>query len=205
MVEHETERGRIARALHDDIGQALLALNLGLYRLSRGCGDDPQLLEIITGLRGLLGGASRAVRRLAAEFRPVSVHACDLQTLLMSLIDQFHAESGLSCVAAVTPDALRLTREYAIVLYRILLLALNGIARRRLAARPGIHVCREGPLLSVVIRDEATAVRESPPSEKALADMPELHEWIAALEGDIQTCGGKGQDAIVCIELPLPE
>lgn len=203
LLEAEAQRARLARALHDDVGQMLMALNLGLFRLSRCCGEDAGLQESITSLRSTLGDTAKAVRRLAADFRPVSTHAQDLRALLITLVEQFRAESGLACVVTIAPEAMRVSREYSIALCRILPIALTGIAHRRLASRPRIRIGCDGPVLFVVIRDEAVGARDCPAAAEDMPGLPELREWITALEGVLYIGAGSGRDGLVRIELPL--
>lgn len=205
LIEQEEERGKIARLLHDDLGQSLLGLNLGLYRLSRVCEDDEGLSELVSGLRALLAGSARAVRRIAVDFRPLASHGGDLHALLLTLVEHVQAEYGLRCITAVTPGAMQLGREYAIALQRLLRLALHGIVRSGLAALPGIRIRHEGGLLSVEIHEEAGGIREAPTPERAEPPaLAELREWIRVLGGEL-CADAADHGAIMSFALPLPE
>ncbi len=203
-LEHEDQRGYLARVLHDDIGQTLMAMNLGLYRLTLDCGGNPRAQDTIASLRNLLLDTSRAVRRLAAEFRPCAIRSDALQELLSSLCERISAEHGIVCAVSAC-DATRLPgRAYATALYRTLRLALNGIARHYAPTEMRLDIREEKHAL--VIRIGATRGADDNGDDIAHPlQLEELREWICVLAGELRTgrqrCGG----GLLCITLPMPE
>ncbi|MFP5221317.1 MAG: histidine kinase, partial [Acidobacteriota bacterium] len=67
----EGERTRISREIHDELGQNLTALNMGLYRLEKGAaGCDPEAVRHLAGLKELVAATLESVRRISRELRP---------------------------------------------------------------------------------------------------------------------------------------
>jgi two-component system sensor histidine kinase UhpB len=210
IVERELERRRIAQTLHDDLGQTLSALNLGLYRIACRFAADPQHLALVDEARALLEDAARCARRLAAGFRPCAAEPGSLQTVLSSTVERFQAEFGRQCLTMAGRDAnVSLDQGNAMAVQSLLLRGLAATARYGLAKLPVIHAeC--GDILALEIREHArTAPEEARASPSAApddvqAELEDLREWLHALGGDLSL--GAAEDRFVLrIELPLPD
>lgn len=203
-LERENEYSRIARVLHDDIGQTLMAMNLGLYRLSRICGDDSRLQDAIAELRSVLMDTSRATRRLAAEFRPCAIHAGEIQPLLSALGECMSVEYGISCITSAVDTTPLPGRAYAAALYRVLRLAVHGMSGQHHspASRLLVEISEEKRMLIIRISGPDNSRHDS--EIEQTTRMEDLRAWVCALNGEMRTekkrCGG----ALLHIVLPLP-
>lgn len=214
LIEREAERQRISRALHDELGQALSALNLGLYRIARRHPEDMDLLGLVDELRAVVDEGARGTRRLAAGFRPGNAIAGPLRAVVLAAVERFRTESGLHCLAAVDDPAANIPLEQpqATALQTLLLLALNGVARHRPAAHALVHARAGERCVVIEIRDPARpGVRErilSRPNARGrtarTAEFDELEEWLRALGGALRL-GDIEASVLLRLELPLPE
>jgi two-component system sensor histidine kinase UhpB len=150
----EAERLRIAQELHDQVGQELTAVLLGLSRLSSrtppACGDD--VLAIQDAVRDSL----EDVRRIAIELRPEALDDLGLASALAVLADRFSEQLGLEIDEDIPPDndLPALAPEVELVVYRVAQEALTNIARHSASSRAELTLRRDQGRLLLVVRDE---------------------------------------------------
>ncbi len=201
-LERENEHSLIARILHDDIGQTLMAMNLGLYRLSRHCENDPRLQDMIAGLRVLLVDTSRAVRRLAAEFRPGITQSGEPHLLLSTFTERMSAEYGIVCLVSSASRARLPGRTCAIMLHRLLQTALDAVSRQR--ALTALLLDIQEAERTLVIRI-SNAMNHDGDDIAPSPQIEELHEWVCVLSGELWLRKERSGSELLRITLPLPE
>ncbi|MDX9740149.1 MAG: histidine kinase [Gammaproteobacteria bacterium] len=214
ITAREAERRRIAQALHDELGQALSALNLGLYRSACRHPQDLEHLVLVDELRAIVEDAARAARRLAAEFRPSGAEAGTLHAVVLAAVERFQAQFGRQCLTMVdTEPSMILDREHATAVQSLLLLGLAAIARHGLATLPVIHAGTAADVIHLDIREQGkVAVRDMvhnrTGSERGTPTQPEelveLGEWLQALGGELRIGDGEAR-FLLRLELPLPD
>src|SRR5690242_8864759 len=123
----EAERLRIAQELHDQVGQELTAVLLGLSRVSArvpSCLED-DVLAVVDTVRDSL----EDVRRIAIELRPEALDDLGLASALAVLADRFSEQLGLEVSERITPDLPVLSPDVELVVYRVAQEALTNVAR----------------------------------------------------------------------------
>ena len=148
----EEERRGISRELHDDIGQSLAALKIGLHRLDERIGDEHK--EILTQCLSTADATLEKLRDLSLQLRPPQLDQLGLDDALHWLVDQQRKNTGLniSCHFAGLTDRLPAVLEG--VCYRIAQEALNNATRHAKATKIGIRVELSGRLLKLAIHDD---------------------------------------------------
>ena len=158
LVVQEEERRAISRELHDDIGQTLGALKIGLHRLaSASTAEQPQLLA------ECLGAADQALeklRLLAMELRPPQLDQLGLGEALEWLAHRQSAASGLRITCKFAGLDTRPPPEVESACYRIAQEALNNATRHARAKRVLIGVEVHGSLLNLVVHDDGIGFDE---------------------------------------------
>jgi signal transduction histidine kinase len=141
----EGERRRLAREVHDQLGQVFTALKIGLSMPGDGNRDRRLATLIDQGIA--------TVRRIAAELRPALLDDLGLAAALQDRCQQFAAETGLRCRVAVE-DATGLELEQATQLYRIACEAMTNVARHAEATTLWLHGQTEGEGFRLSIDDD---------------------------------------------------
>src|SRR6185437_3137471 len=118
----EMERRRFARELHDETGQALASILLGLKALEREVGAEP-----LAVIRDLVASALGDVRRLTVELRPPALDDFGLAAALERLAGMVAERSGLDVDVNVGVPAKTLPPEHATAIYRIAQEALTNV------------------------------------------------------------------------------
>jgi signal transduction histidine kinase len=146
----ELERKRLARELHDETGQALASILLGLKPLEQTAGDE----AAVAALRELVVATLHDVRRLAVELRPSALDDFGLVPAVERLADTFREQSGLEVDLEARIGDERLAPEVETALYRIVQEALTNIVKHADAGHVSIVLTRRGPTVTAVVEDD---------------------------------------------------
>jgi signal transduction histidine kinase len=191
----ELERRRLARELHDETGQALASILLGLKPLEAKVGEEP-----VAQIRELVGSALNDVRRLTVELRPPALDDFGLEPALERLTSVVAERSGLNVQLNVAPLA-KLPAEHETAVYRIVQEALTNIVKHAQAASVSIVVAGADGVVRVVIEDDGAGFRVDQVRKGALG-LVGMRERVGLLGGrfDVQSVPGRG--ATIVVELP---
>jgi PAS domain S-box-containing protein len=151
----ENERRRIARELHDEIGQVLTAIQINLEMLERA----PEARELQPRLRestDLVEHALQQVRDLSLDLRPSILDDLGLVSALLWYTERHGERTGMSVQVAMDPLPFRLAPDIETACFRIVQEALTNIARHSRASRVRVEFCRKGDDLEVLVRDNGT-------------------------------------------------
>jgi two-component system, NarL family, sensor histidine kinase UhpB len=203
LAGQEAERLRIAQELHDQIGQELTAVLLGLARLRNTVA--PETADDVGAVQEAVRASLEDVRRIALELRPEALDDLGLHSALAVLSERFAQRSGLAVEQRIAQPLPPLDPESELVVYRVAQEALTNVARHAqtesalLALAPG----RPGGPLVLTVSDEG---RGMPPDSEPGTGMRGMRER-AALIGAQLTVGPNpsGHGCVVELALGAPE
>ena len=156
LVEiQESERRAIARELHDEAGQALTSLMLGLGLLEREGDCTQALAHRVEGLKQVTNDVMEELHRLAVNLRPASLDRLGLVPALEQYIASISHEGALEIkMAALGLERKRLPLEVETSLYRMIQEALTNVIRHARATHAGVVVQRKGSRVVSTIEDD---------------------------------------------------
>ncbi len=197
----ELERRRLARELHDETGQALTSILLGL----RAVEEADQAAEVgkaIGDLRELVVATLQDVRRLAVQLRPKALDDFGLVPALERLVQTFSESSGIKVDLEAQLGEERLPNEVETTLYRITQEALTNVVKHAGATKVSILLVRRSGSATVVIEDDGGGFDPADAAADRLGlegmrERAELHEGRLTIE----TSPGSGTTLVV--EIPL--
>jgi len=149
----ENERHRIARELHDQVGQSLAILQLGLSRLQK-LAPTPEAAEALSGVREMALEALREVREVSLDLRPGMLDDAGLVSTLREYAQQFAERTGIAVEVAAADWETRLQPEMEVTVFRIVQEALTNVAKHASAGRVRIGLNRTATTLEVSVRDD---------------------------------------------------
>jgi two-component system, NarL family, sensor histidine kinase UhpB len=156
LAAQEGERGRIARELHDEIGQQLTGLMLHAETLARRAPE--QLKDELEGLREGAREAAEEVRRIARRLRPEALDTLGLQSALLGLSKAVGDRAGLDVRRSLERD-LPLTAEEELVIYRVAQESLTNVVRHAGAESVDLRLGRTGDGgVELVVRDDGAGI-----------------------------------------------
>ncbi len=165
----EAERQRVARELHDEVGQAIATVGVLLHTLDQTPGSiDERTRPALAATRATIRQITESVARIVRDYHPAELLGLGFEETVRTHIVQFTQRHGLALQMATVPINGLLTPEHELHLYRIVQEALANVARHAQARRVTIRMSRRGGRLSVVIRDDGVGLRPRAPGAPGL-------------------------------------
>ena len=196
----ERERRRIARELHDDTGQALTSVLIGL-RLAEESDDLESARTTLHDLRETVTVAIRDLRSLAVELRPTALDDFGLEPALERLVDTFGRRTGLVIDLHVSGIELRLGEELETALYRVVQEGLTNIAKHAGATQVTVSVRGHDHVVSLNVEDDGRGFEVSGPAlGLGLVSMRERAELVG---GSLRVESTPGQGTTLVVEVPM--
>jgi signal transduction histidine kinase len=211
----ENEQRRIARELHDQVGQTVTGLSLGLKRLERsveqGAGGDT-LMEQVRQLASLTSEIGRDIHRAAADLRPTALDDLGLVRALDALASDWTDRFGVAVDVHVVGGSERLGDEVETVIYRIVQEALTNVAKHSSARNVSILVERQREMLRLVIEDDGVGfdpdAAEGTDADQGIRQVrPRLglsgiQERLALINGSMSIESAPGAGTTLFIKIP---
>jgi two-component system sensor histidine kinase UhpB len=149
LAGQEAERLRIAQELHDQVGQELTAVLLGLARVQARV--EPSLHDDVTVVQEAVRSSLEDVRRISLELRPEALDDLGLVSALAVLCERFAERTGLSVTQTIDDQLPDLDPESELVIYRVAQEALTNVARHSGSSRAHLSLqARDGELRMAV-------------------------------------------------------
>lgn len=202
VAAQELERRRLARELHDETGQALTSILLGLKAIE-DASDLAQARQSAARLRELVVETLHDVRRLAVELRPKALDDFGLVPALERLAETFSEQTGLAVDFQATLGEERLPGEVETALYRIVQEALTNVVKHAGASRVSVVVARKGGLVTALIEDDGRGF-EAGRSDGSGLGLVGMRERLGLLDGRLRIESTEGAGTTIVAEVPLP-
>jgi two-component system sensor histidine kinase UhpB len=195
----ESERLRIAQELHDQVGQELTVVLLGLSRISSQA--PPALGEEVMMVQQAVRKSLDDVRRIAIELRPEALDDLGLTSALAVLVERFSEQLGLEVSDRIAPELPSLPEETELVVYRVAQEALTNVARHSASSRVDLTLEHDVSRLILIVRDYGLGLPSHEPAGTGVRGMRER----AALIGANLEIGNRrsGPGCEVRLEVPL--
>lgn len=206
ITAQEDERKRIARELHDETGQSLTSLLVGL-KYVEGAKTLEEARDRTAHLKQLTVLTLEEVHKLSVALRPAMLDDLGLVVTLRSLIKDFSAQHGVAAHFEVDAFEGRLPPLWEVTLYRVVQEALTNVAKYAQAGRVDVRMRVEDGKLSLVVEDDGVgfdplAVAEDRREHLGLAGMQERMEIIGGTF-TLKTRPGHGTRIEAAATLPL--
>ena len=208
MIEqHEEERRRLSRELHDETAQVFSAvkMELGVLRDTAHSGEIARLDNVLA----LIDTGIRSIRSVTNDLRPSLLDDLGLLPALRSLVADFGERSGIRTGLAVPSALPPLSREAELALFRALQEALSNVLRHANARTVdiGISINRQGVLLQVSDDGRGLPTGVAPESLELQGHMglAGMRERITALGGTVRLRGRTGAGALLEVLVPAPD
>jgi len=201
VAAQELERRRLARELHEETGQALASILLGLRGLE-SLPDPAAAHEAIVGLRELAVATLRDVRRLAVDLHPKALDDFGLVAALERLIDTWREQTGIAVELADRLGGGDLPAEVATALYRIVQEALANVVKHAAARHVSVLLTYKNGRVVAVIEDDGRGF--DPGAASAGSGIESMRERVRLLDGRFRIESSRnGSGTTLVVEVPL--
>ncbi|MBI5090504.1 MAG: GAF domain-containing sensor histidine kinase [Actinobacteria bacterium] len=207
IAAQEAERARVARDLHDDIGQALTSVLLWLRLVEDGDIDTSSAAQSMPGLaelRELVADALQRTRRLAFDLRPTVLDDVGLAPALARLADDLSQHGAALVIDTVVDDSaerVALPTELATVVYRVVQEALTNVARHANAASATVTITVHAGVLRAVVEDDGVGF--DPTASTACLGLRGMNERAQLVGGSLRVVSTPGSGTMVILEVPV--
>jgi signal transduction histidine kinase len=197
----ELERKRLARELHDETGQALTSIILGLRTVEDAASDDERRTAI-AALREQVLSTLNDVRRLAVELRPQALDDFGLVPTLERLSETFAEKSGIAVHFEAQLGEHRLSAATETALYRIVQEALTNVAKHSEAQNVSVLLTRKDGGVVAVVEDDGRGLAPGAESGEGLG-LVGMRERVSLLGGRLVLESAGAVGTTVVAEVPL--
>jgi signal transduction histidine kinase len=200
----ETERNRIARDIHDDLGQNLLALKMELTRMEADTNDSPPARhEKLQYMVRNLDLSILSLRTVINDLRPLALEHGLLNAVQWQL-QEFSRVSGIAHELKADPAAFDANADAPLeaMLFRILQESLSNVARHAQASTVTVALRREPDCLRLAVRDNGVGM-VGPPAGRGCG-LPGMRDRVAALGGSFAIDSAPGAGTCLSLMFPLP-
>ncbi len=203
LVEaREDERRRIARELHDDLGQRLTALKMELASLGPGT-TAPGAQERIGAMLEMLDETVASVRRISADLRPLMLDDLGLNAAIEWLARDAARRMGVEVTVRLGEGDPPLGERASIALYRMVQEALTNVARHARATEVEVEVVQYADTLVLTVRDNGIGFPERATHKDGSFGLLGIRERAFMLGGEMALDNPPGGGGRVTVRLPL--
>jgi len=200
----ENERAVIAREIHDEFGQALTSLQLGLSWIARKVTPQQRPVQAkIRSLSALVTTMIRSAKRIAVELRPGALDELGLVKTLQSEAREFEGHTGIRCRFETNLGKARFDRLGSVAIFRIVQAALTNVARHAHASRVTIALVKRNNELMLTVNDNGKGITKKLINSKNSLGIIGMRERAIAFDGTLSLRGSKGKGTTLTVRIPL--
>ena len=196
----ESERARLARELHDETGQALTSILLGLKSLDDRVRDE-EGRAAVAELRELVVSTLHDVRRLAVELRPAALDDFGLVPAIERLLDTAGEQSGLTVDLQSEVGDVRLPTETETTLFRIVQEALTNVLKHAAAERVTVLLSHADAGVRLVVQDDGCGFDPSQARDDGVGLLG-MRERVSLVGGRLTVESTEGAGTMLTVEVP---
>lgn len=202
----EGERTRIARDLHDDIGQRVASLSIALSRIQRQIPDaSGPARQSLSDLEQQSTQLSADLRHLSHELHPGALEHLGLLEALRERCDDFRQETGVAVRLDVSDAWLDVTDARALCLYRIAQEALRNVATHAKARHVTLWLDRLNGHVMMHVADDGCGFDQTVKARRPGLGLVSLNERVHMLGGTLDVTAAPGAGTRVAVRLPTGE
>ncbi|HEX4946473.1 MAG TPA: PAS domain S-box protein [Blastocatellia bacterium] len=203
----EEECKRIARELHDELGQALAGLRFDLFWLENHLVAEPTALEACLSktrsMADLINSTIEAGRKIATELRPRILDDLGLIVALKWQAQEFQTRTGIQCTFHSAVETLTINPACATALFRIFQETLTNVARHAQATAVQATLQIQDHSLWLTVRDNGRGITVQEMMAVGSLGLVGMRERVLPFGGAVRICGQANQGTTVTVQLPL--
>jgi signal transduction histidine kinase len=200
----EEERTRLARELHDELGQLLTGLKMDMAWIARRIpGEEKPLVEKVKSMGELIDNATKTMQRISAELRPGVLDYLGLAPAIDWLVQELGKHTEIKFEFKTSPGEISLDKELATALFRICQEALTNVIRHANATRVNIILRKEPDRIILVIKDNGRGISEEQISDPKSFGLIGMRERARSYRGDVKISSTPRRGTSVAVSFPL--
>jgi signal transduction histidine kinase len=203
-LTREQEKSRIARELHDELGQMLTMLQMDVaWCREKARAGEPAFAAKLDRMSTLLKSTIAATRRIASDLRPLMLDDLGLIPSIEWLVENFGQRTGIACDLAVGDLSVEPSHEQATAVFRIVQESLTNIAKHAHASHADIAIEQDNGWLVVRVEDDGVGFLPTGPRKPNSLGLFGLRERAQLLGGETTIVSTPGRGTMVEARLAL--
>ncbi len=204
LVDQEEERARLARELHDQLGQMLTAIRLELGWLHRALFDSVERRRVVDNCSELVEQAANELRRVCRGLRPPALDDLGIVPAIQHLAQDVAEHASFTIDLALDlDDDLRLAPDVELCIYRVLQEALNNVLRHARASRVQVRLTSDGDTILLQARDDGDGFDLDETRSFRGIGIEGMHERASLIGGHLQLTSSTGAGTTVTLRVPM--
>ncbi|MBL9175607.1 MAG: hypothetical protein JNL10_18845 [Verrucomicrobiales bacterium] len=207
IASQEAERQRIARELHDSLGQNLLVIKSRVALAQQQAGRPEKLADQLGEAAAMASNALREVREISQNLRPYQLDELGLTKAIGAMVRKLAAASPIRFTTDLAELRGVLPPEFEINLYRIVQESLNNVVKHSGADECSVTVTRDEHRIVVRVRDDGCGFEWSEPSDGAPSregfGLSSLRERARTMSAQVRFDARPGEGTCVTVSVPL--
>ena len=205
LAIREEERTRIAREIHDELGQVLTGLKMEVTWVAQRLDAKQKNLHGKTqSMCGLIDSAIQTVRKIASGLRPEILDEMGLVAAIDWQAKDFQKRTGIRTRVELPPEGIKLDLERSTTTFRIFQEILTNVARHAHATRVEVKFDITDAHMTLEVADNGVGIPEAKLNGKSLGLLG-IQERALHLNGDVAISGTSGQGTRVTVNIPLAD
>ena len=202
----EEEKTRIAREIHDELGQALTMMKLDLSWIEKKLpAKDDAVIEKARAMKVLIEETIQIVQRISSELRPQMLDILGLCDTLKWQTKEFQKRTGIHCTLNIEPDQFPVDSERSTALFRVYQEALINVARHAEAQKVESSFRKEINTLVLEVKDNGVGMDENLVENPQSLGLIGIRERILVWRGTMQLQSILGEGTTLKVTIPIDE
>ncbi|MBN2728307.1 MAG: sensor histidine kinase [Bacteroidales bacterium] len=197
----EEERQRIARDLHDGLGQNLAAIKLGMLHVSESLGNEPEVQKKLRDNIEFIDQTYRETRNLSHQMMPKALFSLGLIDAMHDLSERVFSNAGIKFSFDYNFD-IRFSQKIEIGIYRIFQELCNNIIKHAKASHVDISLLRTNEQLTLIVEDNGIGFDRESLKTKGIG-LQNMQNRANVLNGSIELNSAPGKGATALLRIPL--
>ena len=200
----EEERTRIAREIHDELGQVLTGLKMDVMWLAkRLAGTEKPLVEKTEVMCSLIDSTVHLIRRISTGLRPEILDDMGLVAAIGWQAKEFQKRMGMRCRLTLPEDQALLDKELSTAVFRIFQEILTNIARHAKASSVNVQLSISDDFLKLKVADDGVGISETQIRGQGSLGLLGMQERAQLFGGEVSIQGTSGRGTTVLVSIPM--
>jgi PAS domain S-box-containing protein len=202
----EEERTRLARDIHDELGQRLTGLMMDLVSLSQKPPKTKELLgQRIKPMESIIDDTIKLVRKISSELRPGILDDLGLVAAMEWQLNDFKKRTGIACEFSSELDDSSFDHDITTALFRVFQETLTNIIRHARATRVRIEINDQDGFITLTVEDNGKGISEAEIADPHSLGLLGIRERVVIFGGDVHISGARSRGTQVIVKIPHRE
>ena len=200
----EEERTRMAREIHDELGQGLTALKMDVSWLNRRLlEEDATLKNKLTSMEEVIDRTIETVQKLSGELRPGMLDDLGLAAAIEWQAEEFQQRTGITCEVSLRSEETVLNRDQSTTMFRIFQETLTNVIRHARATKVEVRLDEQNGKIVLEVRDNGRGITQAEISDPKSFGLIGMRERVEFIDGEVTIAGSPGKGTSIRVTLPL--